>query len=158
MLCNGGNTSITVTAAGGTPAYSYSLNGGAAQASNVFTNVTAGTYTITTTDINGCSVTAVVTVTEPTLLTATASAAPVLCNGGNTTITVTAAGGTPAYSYSLNGGAAQASNVFTNVTAGTYTITTTDINGCSVTAVVTVTEPTLTDSNSLCCSCALQRR
>src|SRR6185436_20012883 len=106
----------------------------------VFTNISAGTYTITTTDINGCSVTAVVTVTEPTLLTATASAPAVLCNGGNTSITVTANGGTPAYSYSLNGAAAQASNVYTNVTAGTYTITTTDINGCSVTAVVTVTE------------------
>jgi uncharacterized membrane protein len=49
------NGSITTTASGGTGAYTYSLNGGAFQASNVFSNLTTGVYTITARDVNGCT-------------------------------------------------------------------------------------------------------
>jgi hypothetical protein len=57
IMCNGGTTSITVSAAaGGTAPYTYSINGGAFVSSNVFVGLTAGVYTITVKDANGCTV------------------------------------------------------------------------------------------------------
>ena len=113
---------MTVSAAGGTAPYSGTGN---------FT-VTAGTYNYTVTDANGCTAPASVTVNEPTTLTASATAGSILCNGGSTTVTVSAAGGTAPYSGTGN---------FT-VTAGTYNYTVTDANGCTAPASVTVNEPT----------------
>lgn len=54
------------------------------------------------------------------------------CVGGNTgTITVTTSGGNTPYLYRLNGGATQSGNLFTNLSAGSYTITVTDNIGRS---------------------------
>jgi Secretion system C-terminal sorting domain/SprB repeat len=152
ILCNGGTTTLTATASGGTGAYEYSLNGGAFQPANTFTVNAAGSpYTVTVRDANLCTaVAAPVTVTEPTAITASATAAPaILCNGGTTTLTVTATGGTGAYEYSLNGGAFQPANTFT-VGAGTYTATVRDANGCTASAApVIVTEPTAITANAV---------
>jgi len=52
------------------------------------------------------------------------------CNDG--VITITAAGGTGAYSYSLNGGTAQSSNMFSGLASGSYSITVSDAKGCSL--------------------------
>jgi gliding motility-associated-like protein len=147
--CFGGtNGSITVTANGGTPGYSYNIGSGA-QASPVLTNLVAGNYTITVTDINGCTATTSVTVLQPTQLTATSVQDSVNCFGGtNGSITVTASGGTPSYSYNLGNGA-QASPVLTNLVAGNYTITVTDLNGCTATTSVTVLQPTLLTATSV---------
>jgi gliding motility-associated-like protein len=146
---NANDGSITVTAAGGTGALSYSLNGGPAQSSNVFNNLPSGNYTIVVSDINGCSATTnAVVITNPPLLTATAQgSSQVSCyNATDGSITVTAAGGTGALSYSLNGGPAQSSNVFNNLPSGNYTIVVSDINGCSATtnAVIIMNPPLLT--------------
>ncbi len=59
---NASTGEITVTAIGGTPPFTYSLNGGTPQASNVFNNLSAGHYTITVTDAEGCSETASITI------------------------------------------------------------------------------------------------
>lgn len=55
LPCPSTNGNITVTASGGVAPYTYSKNGGTAQTSNVFTNLTAGSYTIVAKDANGCS-------------------------------------------------------------------------------------------------------
>ncbi|HOE04045.1 MAG TPA: gliding motility-associated C-terminal domain-containing protein, partial [Bacteroidales bacterium] len=120
--CNGGNSTVTVTAAGGTAPYT---------GTGTFT-VTAGTHNYVVTDNNGCSANTSVTVSEPTLLTASASATPILCNGGNSTVTVTAAGGTAPYT---------GTGTF-SVTAGTYNYVVTDNNGCSANTSVTISQPT----------------
>ncbi|NSW46183.1 MAG: SprB repeat-containing protein, partial [Bacteroidales bacterium] len=127
---------ITITAQGGTGAYSYSLNGGTAQNSNTFTGLTAGTYTVVVSDANGCSYTLNnILISNPSQLTATANASSqVSCNNAaDGYITITAQGGTGAYSYSLNGSTAQSSNTFNGLTAGTYTVVVSDANGCSYT-------------------------
>ncbi len=124
ILCNGGTSAVVVAATGGTPPYS---------GTGTFSH-TAGTYTFTVTDANGCAATsAAVTITEPsTALTVVATAGPVLCNGGSTTVTVTAAGGTPPYT-----GAGTFSR-----SAGTYTFSVTDANGCTASsAPLTITGP-----------------
>ncbi len=143
VICNGGNTgSATVTAGGGSPPFSYSWSpsgGTAATASNL----TAGIYTVTVTDAMGCTSTSSSTITEPTVLAASATATPVLCNGGNDgSATATASNGTPGYTYSWapSGGTGATAN---GLTAGAYTVTVTDANGCITTTNTTVTEPTL---------------
>ncbi|MCX6273950.1 MAG: PKD domain-containing protein [Bacteroidetes bacterium] len=140
VLCNGGSDgSAAVMTNDGTPGYSYLwTSGGSSSTEN---GLAAGTYTVTVTDANGCTTTASTTVTEPTLLVAIASSSPVLCNGGNDgSATVVANDGTPGYTYSWNsGGAATTENA---LSAGSYTVTVTDANGCITTATAVVTEPT----------------
>ncbi|HEX2900516.1 MAG TPA: SprB repeat-containing protein, partial [Bacteroidia bacterium] len=147
VTCNGGNDgSITINAvSGGTGPYDYSLNGGPFQVSNVFGGLTAGTYTVTIRDANLCTVTLTnIAVNQPAAITGTPAVVDVLCNGGNTgSITVNAtAGGVGPYQYSLNGGPFQGSNVFSGLTAGTYTVTIQDANLCTVTLTnIVVNEP-----------------
>ncbi|MBK6819174.1 MAG: hypothetical protein IPG85_06045 [Bacteroidetes bacterium] len=142
--CDGTATTITV---GGTPAYVYSISGGAAiDALGNATNLCDGiTYTITVTDANGCTGTTTIQLTAPnaptiTINTTTAPTCVPGCDGTATTIT---AGGTPAFVYSISGGAAiDALGNATNLCDGiTYTITVTDINGCTGTTTIQLTAP-----------------
>ncbi|NDC07665.1 MAG: hypothetical protein EBZ86_10195, partial [Synechococcaceae bacterium WB9_2_069] len=89
VTCNGlNNGTATVTAAGGTASYTYLWNSGATTSS--LTNLSPGNYSVTVTDANGCTANANVTITQPTLLTASASSTNVTCNGlNNGTATVT---------------------------------------------------------------------
>jgi hypothetical protein len=134
ISCNGGTTTVTVSANGGTPSYT---------GDGTFT-VTAGTYTYAVTDANSCATTTTLTVTEPTVLSVNSTAGTIQCNGGVTTVTVSANGGTPAY---MGGG------TFT-VTAGTYTYSVTDNNGCVATSTVDVTEPAAITSSQAYTLCA----
>lgn len=140
-LCSGGNSgSATANPSGGTPGYTYVWDNG--QLTQTATGLASGTYTVTVTDANGCTVVNTVTINQPVLLSSTVSQTNVLCNGGNSgSASVTPAGGTPNYSYawSPNGGNAATAN---NLTAGNYVVTVTDANGCTTTNSVTVTEPT----------------
>src|SRR6185369_3513472 len=116
----------------GTAPLQYSLDGTTFQAGNTFANQPAGSYTITVKDANGCIKTTSVTIAAaPTAISASASAPAILCNGGSTTITVTASGGTAPLQYSLDGTTFQAGNTFANQPAGSYTITVKDANGCT---------------------------
>lgn len=146
IACNGGTTSLTVTAttSGATGTLEYSI-GGAYQSSNVFT-VPAGVYTATVREAGNtaCNATATaVTISEPAAIGGSAAVGTVLCHGGSTTLTVTATGGTGALQYSLNGGAYQSSNTFSVNAAGSpYTVTVKDANNCTVSlSSVSVSEP-----------------
>jgi hypothetical protein len=131
IAINGGTTTVTVTAAGGTGAYTYKLNSGSYQSSNSFTGVAAGSHSITVKDANGCTLVKNFTITQPAALSATAVAGTIACNGGSTTITVSATGGTAPYS---------GTGTFT-VNAGTFSYSVTDANGATANASVTVTQP-----------------
>jgi gliding motility-associated-like protein len=150
VSCFGGsNGSVTVSGVGGTPGYSYSLNGGPGQGSTLFSGLSAGNYTVTVTDALGCTANQPVTITEPMQLTSSITAQTnVSCFGGsNGSVTVSGAGATPNYQYSLNGGANQGSGTFTGLTEGTYSITVTDALGCTVVQPVIITEPTVLTSS-----------
>jgi len=142
VSCNGANDgSATVSASGGTAAYTYLWSNGSSSAT--VTGLAAGTYTITVTDANGCIDTDVVSITQPTALVAAISSQfDIACNGGNTgSATASASGGTAAYTYSWSNGATTVTA--SGLTAGTYTVTITDANGCTDTENVTLTEPAL---------------
>jgi gliding motility-associated-like protein len=133
VLCNGQNNGIiTVTATNGTPPYQYSIDGGATwQSINTF-NVVAGTYTITTRDVDNCMTSGSVLVTEPVALTGSATSNNASCGGNDGTITVIANGGNPGYQYSVDGITFQPLNIL-NVASGTYTVTIKDNSGCTTT-------------------------
>ena len=135
-VCSGSNAKITVTATGATSYQLYTVNGstytksGNAQASNVFTVSAAGTYAVKAlngTCESGYSTTKTLTVLNPTISNIVIDKASV-CPGSSAKITVTATGATSYQLYTVNGstytksGNAQASNVFTVSTAGTYAV------------------------------------
>ncbi|MBK6990137.1 MAG: HYR domain-containing protein [Bacteroidetes bacterium] len=128
ILCNGGSATVTVSATGGTAPYT---------GAGSFTEV-AGTYTYTVTDANGCTSSTSITLTEPTALVASSTAGTILCNGGTTSVVVSATGGTAPYT---------GEGSFT-VSAGPYAFTVTDANGCTSTTTGTVTEPTAVVASS----------
>ncbi|MBK0384132.1 SprB repeat-containing protein, partial [Pedobacter sp. SD-b] len=114
ILCNGGTSKVTLNVTGGTAPYLYSRDGTTFQSSNIFDNLAAGDYTFTVKDANGCSFStpSQITITEPTKLDLAASKTDILCNGGTSTVTLTATGGTGTYQYSRDGTTFQSSNIF----------------------------------------------
>ncbi|MEZ4913760.1 MAG: hypothetical protein R2798_06865 [Chitinophagales bacterium] len=71
-----------------------------------------------------------VTITEPTELTLSAQTINPICSTGLGTVIGVSNGGTPQYTYSIDGGATQSSPIFNNVSAGAHTISVIDANGC----------------------------
>ncbi len=139
--CNGGNDgSATLTVSGGVKPYTYSWSPTGGTDSSA-TNLTAGSYLVTIIDGNGCDTSLTITITEPPLLTTSATSTNVSCFGGNDgTATVTAAGGTTFYTYSWTPSGGTSPNA-TGLTAGTYSVTVTDAHGCSSTSSTIITEP-----------------
>ena len=144
ISCNGAaNGSVNISGTGGQAAYTYSINGTSYQASSTFNNLGAGTYTVYAKDANGCVGSTSITITEPTALVLNAIPTAITCFGqSNGGITTSTSGGTPPYTYSLNGGAFGAAANFMNLSAGNYTVTVHDANGCAQTFQTTVSEPT----------------
>lgn len=137
--------SITIgTVSGGTAGYQYSRNGSTFQASNDFSGLPAGNYTITVRDSNGCSETITATISQPDALSVPVPSTTVVsCNGGNDgTITVNGVtGGNSGYQYSIDGTSFSTSNIFSGLAAGTYTITVQDSKGCTETVTATISQP-----------------
>ena len=120
------------------------------------TNLAAGPYTVVCTDAQGCSISRTITIGQPSqLVIASLTATNVQCAGQNTaTVSMTGlTGGTtpfgvPSWSNGATG------TTIGNVGAGTYTVTATDANGCSVTNTATVniiddTPPTIQCSSPI---------
>ncbi len=151
VLCNGGSTgTITVTAAGGTPGYTYSKNGatGPFQVSNIFTGLAQGSYSIRVKDANGCETANTnVTITQPSALSFTTSKTDVVCFGDNNgTITLNGSGGVAPYQYSNDNGSIYNAGAdpytFSSLTPASYLVGITDANSCPTTFVsVTINEP-----------------
>ena len=146
MSCNGiCDGEVHVTASGGTPPLTYDIGSGP-QANGDFLGLCAGNYTVTVTDVNGCSETSsVLTVVDPPVISIdTETSQDMSCNGiCDGEVHVTASGGTPPLTYDIGSGP-QANGDFLGLCAGNYTITVTDINGCSETSsVLTVVDPPL---------------
>jgi hypothetical protein len=99
VLCNGANTgAASVSVSGGVPGYAYSWapSGGTA---SLATGLSAGIYTCTITDAATTSITKTITISQPLALTTTTAITLPLCNGANGSATITASGGTGAYSH-----------------------------------------------------------
>ena len=129
---------IDLTVSGGTAPYSYSWNHG--PSGQDVTGLARGTYQVTVTDANGCSVVESFVVSGPDALQLSAIATQVDCNGAaNGELDVTVLGGTAPYSYSWSNGST--SEDLTRLSPNNYNLTVTDANGCTVSGSWTITQP-----------------
>ncbi len=130
VLCNGGSDgSVNITVTGGTSPYTYSWLGGSTDED--LTGLIAGTYEVIVTDANGCTLNASFVISEPILISLTASITDVLCYGYLTgEIDLAVSGGTSPYIYSWT--TADASANIVGLGAGSYGVTIIDDNGCQI--------------------------
>ncbi|MES2575912.1 MAG: SprB repeat-containing protein, partial [Bacteroidota bacterium] len=169
ITCNNANNGIiTVTASNGfTTAYTYAIKLSSnptytTQATNQFTNLSAGTYNIKVIDSKGCeSAVSNVTIINPAVVTGTITATDIQCSASGTVpavVTVNGSGGTTPYKYSFNGTSNfTTTNTFSTTTAGAVTAYIQDNNGCqigplsvTVVALDQITDITITDSGYDC--------
>jgi gliding motility-associated-like protein len=139
VSCRDGNDgSASVTATGGTAPYTFVWSDGTQGPAN--TGLTAGTYPVIATDANGCQTLDSIRIEEPlTAVSAVATQTESGCFGtaGNSA-EVTAAGGTPPYTFRWDDG--QTTALATGLSAGLHEVTVTDSLGCTTVASVTLSD------------------
>ena len=116
-----------------TPPTTYLWSNGAT--TSTINNLSIGTYSCVTTDASGCLSSDSIVINEPSAITYSVSVGTILCNGDQTSATVTINGGTPP--YTTNWGASNP----TRLSAGSHYFTITDSTGCSVNDTVILSEP-----------------
>lgn len=131
-LCGESNGQIEVVISGGVPPYEFYLNGVLSTSGLTVSDLPDGNYQLEVIDSEGCTAT-----TQANLGSV---APPVIsdmgeqsttCGEDNGSLTVEVAGGSTPLTYSLNGGDPQASNSFTGLVPGSYTVLVTDQSGCT---------------------------
>ncbi len=146
--CYGDNSgSVDLTAGGGTGAKEYAIDGGAFQVGGLFENLAAGDHVVSARDANLCRVDSTVTLGQPdSVYAGSIDVTDVSCAGlTDGIISVTGAGGTPPYSYTLQpGNIPSGTGTFSNLAPGNnYRVEITDANSCGpyTTGFITVEEP-----------------
>lgn len=139
--CFGGsNGTATAMATGGTGGLSFLWSGG--QTTAQISGLPAGNYTVTIMDANGCTASTTSSIGEPSLLIPGATGTAASCFGGNDgTATAMATGGSGGFSFLWSGGQTMAQ--ISGLSAGNYTVTVTDSNGCTASTSSIIGEPSL---------------
>lgn len=130
--CGAADGALDAIISGAAMPASYTWDSG--QTTQDISNVSAGTYTLTVIDNNGCTTSASATIinNSGTLQLVSEQVTNEICGGANGTINVDVTGGAAPLSYSWNSG--QTTEDLTGLASGTYTLTVTDNNGCSIQA------------------------
>ncbi|MEM9886639.1 MAG: T9SS type A sorting domain-containing protein [Bacteroidota bacterium] len=133
-----GSATITVTGGGD---FTFDWPAPIDSESNTAEGLAVGEYEVTISDAGGCSTTVTVTIEGvPALEALTTVINPVVCRGDSSAVISTEVqGGTADYSFMWSDGSDDAQ--LENVAAGTYGLTITDANGCTVELEREVTEP-----------------
>lgn len=131
---------LTITASGGTPPYSYSIDNGVTfQSANPIIGLCAGNYDIVVIDASGCTHHDSVTIAAANAINLSFSNySDTICFGSSTQILCTPLGGVPPYTYSWV--TSSTNNPITVTTGGVYCLTVTDVNGITGSGCVTITE------------------
>ena len=126
--CNGGaDGSIEIDLNGGTAPFEYTWSTGD-QSANI-DDLSAGEYSYTVTDADGCETMNSIALTEPAGLQANAAVQSETCKGDlDGSIEVSVAGGTAPYQLQWNNGTTE--NALNDLTAGDYLLAVTDANDC----------------------------
>ena len=135
-------TELNASASGGTAPYTYAWDNFGNYVNNAHIGVVlenTTTYTLTVTDSKGCKASSQVIVNVYPALITSAGANQTICRGQNVTLTGTAIGGTGIHTYAWNGGATTNSVTVNPIVSTTYTLTVTDLYGCTGTSSVSVT-------------------
>ena len=142
ISCNGGaDGMVRVVGDGGEGPYTYQWPAAAGgQMINTADGLSAGTYEVTINDSRNCEALLEVVVFEPAAIVVNFEVADVACSGEATGyLAVTPSGGTAPFTYLWENGITEAEQ--TDLTAGIYTITITDGNGCEIIVDEEVAEP-----------------
>ena len=145
---NSSDATINTTVTGGKQPYTFAWTGGLPAVEDPI-NVSAGTYFVTVTDLNGCQILTLVTVTPPPGVAANLAVSSnfngsdISCVGATDgSIDLTASGGASPYTYNWDNGIGAIEDP-TNLSAGTYRVTVTDVNGCTEVDSITLNAPVL---------------
>ncbi len=147
VTCNGACDGTATAFGDGTSPFTYLWDDPLAQTTMTAVGLCAGVYTCEVTDVTGCMDLNTIIVNEPPVLVLNLNSfANELCEMADGQIDVSAAGGTPPYQYSIDGGTTWVgSGVFTGLIGGAYTLTVEDANGCQATVNVVLTgDPAIT--------------
>lgn len=137
--------SATFNTTGGQIPYVYTLNGMNPQNDNTITNLSEGDYEVIVSDADGCADTIMLSIAAPDSISLNLVTANVDCHGGNDgEATVMADGGNGNFTYQWSNELTTASVM--GLEAGTYQVTVEDMNQCSNTAEILISQP---DSISL---------
>ena len=160
VVCNGqsnGAVSVIINNPGANT-FNYTWNTVPTQTTQMAINVAVGTgtYTCTVTDANGCVLSTISAITEPSALSLTINSAPTMCTGSVGSLSAIAGGGTVPYTYAWNTAPIQTTSMVHNLAQGVYTVVITDAHNCrdSLGAAVNAVYPTLavteTITKSIC--------
>ena len=131
VKCYNGTDGIAeISINGGAPPYSILWND--TLAAQMIDNLSAGKHYIVVTDINNCRITDTFDIQQPLKpITGFAESNDVTCfNGNDGTIHFEATGGSPPYSFSINGGQFYGTDVIVGLRSGNYNAMIKDINSC----------------------------
>lgn len=139
VSCNGAaDGSITLDVSGGSGALSYLWSSG--ESASSLSGLNPGTYSVTVSDENGCSIVRSFDITEPELLEVSGSVSHLSEEGANDgLVNLTVIGGVEPYTYNWSTG--QISEDIFNLIPGSYTVTVTDGVGCLVEMTFEVLDP-----------------
>ena len=165
--CSSTNGSIQVSVLGGVTPYTYTLiypNGNTTNVSNnlttqVFSNLSSGTYGVAVQDSIGCSYMNETTLFATNSYTISTEITGTTCSQSNGAVYVmVSTGGTAPYNYSLDGiqnvtSTSLTGVTFTNVPSGQHTVNVTDSSGCTQTSQVYVNESQAVDYTLYSTSC-----
>ncbi|MCE3278313.1 MAG: hypothetical protein K0S44_504 [Bacteroidetes bacterium] len=142
--CGNSNGSLQINSVvDGDAPFVYSLNGSAFSSTVNYSGLTSGTYYVTVQDVNNCTFTdtVIITNTAGPIISNITYTQPV-CNGMyNGTATVIPSGGSPPYSYQWATAPPQYTQTATSLSAGVYQVNVRDQNNCLVSGTVIITEP-----------------
>jgi len=124
---------IFVEASGGSPDYSFSINGSAPTPNNLFIDLPGGDYIIEVFDLDGNAASAATFLNTPLPLDFSINETQTnTCPADtNASIEVIVSGGSNPYTFSINSDSEQSSNIFEGLANGSYTMQVTDNNGCT---------------------------
>jgi gliding motility-associated-like protein len=144
--CGQPNGSASVAGTGGFAPYTWTWSGG--QSGATVNSLAAGTYTVTIQDLNLCTYSAPISITNTSGPVASITSNNVTCNGvNNGSATITTTGGALPFTYLWSNG--QTTPTATNLGAGIYSVVATDANNCSATASTTISQPPLLIANAV---------
>ncbi|MBN2683245.1 MAG: PKD domain-containing protein [Bacteroidales bacterium] len=129
-ICFGENTgSIDISVSGGTPNYTY--NWSDSLSSEDLSNLSAGIYSLTLTDSNGCTAGIGTEIIQPERIKVVCSEDQTICINESAVVSATATGGTNPYTYHWSNYFSAQTQVVSPSQSQSYSITVTDINGCT---------------------------
>lgn len=140
--CFGNSTGeIDITVAGGTPNYSYSWSN--LSSNEDLVNIPAGTYDILVSDLNNCTTSASILVNQPSEIIYSVTTFDLICNNQfEGEIIITASGGVPGYTFSIDGGLQyQNSNTFMSLPSDNYFVFIQDANLCLKSESFSINQP-----------------